>query len=125
MARLLTLTFAALTAVLTFLAWKSGTFTQPSPAPRISSAPAPEKENRRPLYAPDARNPLPVVLPGPAEAAAIVIPNCPITVINKQEVPSQSEGVIRVIGTEVDPSKPFATGEGVSSGRRGNAHAAA
>ena len=113
MARLLTLTFAGLAAALALMAWKGGTRAPESPIAPMTTAPVVDGDIRRPLYPAEA-SPAPLARPAaPAGADAIVIRNCPITVINKQDVPSQSEGVIRVIGTEVDASDSHSAGEGV------------
>lgn len=109
MARVLTLTFAGLTALLVLLAWRSG---MRGPEHRSEdTAKLVDGEIRRPLYPPDVTS-----IPRPAASVpsdVVIIQACPITVINKQDVPSQSEGVIRVIGTDVEPSRTLNPTESV------------
>ena len=47
--------------------------------------------------------------PEPAPVAdPIIVPDCRLSVIDKQEVPSQRDGVLLLVGTEVGPDEPVA-----------------
>src|SRR5438105_4128126 len=66
----------------------------PPPGPRLfvqiaAAAPSNQADSRRP----------------PVAADPIVIPDCKLAVIDREEVPSLREGVIDFIGTEVKPGE--------------------
>lgn len=75
-----------------------------STARKVSAPPTPRRlEIGQPLYAdatPDVRAP---VAASAASVDPIVIPNCHLAILAKEDVPSQREGVILYIGTPLQP----------------------
>jgi WD40 repeat protein len=114
MAKLLTFAFAALAAALAVLAWRSGTLVPRANTPFPRSEPSTARVAAavgKPLYAPELRPPTEHAAPAAVPGDVVVIPGCLLSVVKKQEVPSQSEGVIRFIGTDAaeDPRRAEAT----------------
>jgi WD40 repeat protein/biotin carboxyl carrier protein len=71
---------------------------QEAPGERDESAGA----DPTPLYAARSITPVPF---GPASVEPIVVPDCRLSVFEKRDVPSQREGVLQIIGTELKPGE--------------------
>lgn len=90
--------------------WKTSLFpaatpfcpsTEPTALSGVQSTPA-----DKPLYPPIVSGaPASIGIGKLAKGDPILIPDCRLTVIDKQEVPSQRDGVLWFIGTEIEPGQ--------------------
>lgn len=81
--------------------------SRPASTARTASAPGIPKplEIGQPLYTDATPDLLPPIAVNASSADPIVIPNCHLAVIAKEDVPSQREGVILYIGTPLQPGE--------------------
>src|SRR5262245_27290705 len=87
--------------------WKADFFGAAAKVPPTEerAADSPTVAIGKPLYA--ERTPAAIVPAAPiaVQAEPIVVPDCRLTVVEKQDVPSQRDGVLLCIATEIEPNQ--------------------
>ncbi len=97
------ITILATAAAGVFLTWAGDRFSR---TPVVVSSSSEEAQPTSQETGVSLYSPAPLPRPRPsAPSSSLVIPDCRLTIIDKQEVPSQRDGVLLFVGTEVEASE--------------------
>lgn len=105
MLRRLGIVIAVAAVISGVVVWKVDFFSAATRVPHVVDAQAPVAPLGKALYAPAIPSPAaPLTQAGRIEP--VIVPECRLTVVEKQDVPSQRDGVLLFLGTEIEANRP-------------------